>query len=223
MFSDIIISKNNEAEFIEIASRLGIKKLYFLYDFDKCQNQKSWHASERVNGERGATLACHTNSLTGQIFDFGIGIGFIVNQKNINKALNQSKLLVAKSSDKDRFFIESRKIKLIYGFEEIQKRDYLRQRASGLNHTICELCRENNIAVGMPYSFLFNKNPTISSLIMGRMMQNIKLCQKYKVKTVIGSFSEKPFDMRSQHDIISFFSILGMDRKKIKESLTYNL
>jgi len=30
MASDIIIPKNNEAEFIEIAAKLGIKKLYFL-------------------------------------------------------------------------------------------------------------------------------------------------------------------------------------------------
>ena len=34
MFSDIIIPKNNEDEFIELAARLGYKKLHFLYNFD---------------------------------------------------------------------------------------------------------------------------------------------------------------------------------------------
>jgi len=196
MFRDIVTPKNNEEEFIELALRLGYKKLYLLYDFDKYQNQKP------------------------KAFDFGLETGFIVNPKNINKAANRFNLLVAKSSEQDRFFIESGKIRLIYGFEETQKKDYLHQRASGLNHTLCELCKENNVAVGLAYSPLSNEDNLRTSLIMGRMMQNIKLCQKYKVKTVIGSFSDKPFDMRSPHDIISLFSILGMDRKKIKESLT---
>jgi len=51
------------------------------------------------------------------------------------------------------------------------------------------------------------------------VMQNIALCQKYKVKTVIGSFSEKPFDMRAPHDVESLFFLLGMDGRRIKESL----
>ena len=47
------------------------------------------------------------------------------------------------------------------------------------------------------------------------------LCQKYKVKIVIGSFSEKPYELRASHDIASLFAMLGMDNKKIKESLVY--
>ena len=133
--------------------------------------------------------------------------------------MQQSKLLVAKSSDKDRFFIESKKIKLIYGFEEIYKKDYMHQRASGLNHIICELASKNNVAIGFSYSSLFNKNSADTPLLIGRMMQNITLCQKYKVKTIIGSFSEKPYDMRAPHDVISLFTMLGMESKKIKESL----
>ena len=41
------------------------------------------------------------------------------------------------------------------------------------------------------------------------MMQNIALCQKYKVKTMIGSFSEKPFDLRASHDVMGIFKLLG--------------
>jgi RNase P/RNase MRP subunit p30 len=55
------------------------------------------------------------------------------------------------------------------------------------------------------------------------MMQNISLCQKYKVRTAIGSFAEYPFHLRAPHDIISLFIMLGMDTKKIKESLNLDL
>jgi len=197
MFREIVIPKNNEEEFIEIASKLGIKKLYFLYDFDEyMQNQKP------------------------KAFDFDVEIGFIVNQKNINKAVKQTELLVVKSSDKDRFFIESKKIKLVYGLEETYKKDYLHQRASGLNHVICEIARKNNVTIGFAYSILFNKDEYERAVLMGRMMQNIKLCQKYKVKTLIGSFSEKPFELRAPHDLKSLFVMLGMNQIKPKNSLT---
>ena len=199
---DIVIPKNNEGEFIEIASKLGIKKLYFLYDFnyyDKNINQKKLSFENHENIE--------------------VEIGFIGSQKNLNKAQHQSKLIVAKSSDNDRFFIESKKIKLIYGFEESNKKDYLHQRASGLNHILCELANKHNVVIGFSYSTLFSKDSQKISLLMGRMMLNIKLCQKYKVKTVIGSFSEKPFEMRSPFDITSLFTIFGMDGRNIKDSI----
>ena len=196
MFTDTVLPKNNEAEFIEIALKLGFKKLYFLYDFDKYQNQKS------------------------RIFDFDIEIGFLVNQKNLNHAIKSSKLLVVKSSERDRFFIESKKIKIIYGFEEINRKDSLHQRVSGLNHIICELAKKNDVAVGFSYSSLFNKNNEVTALLIGRMMQNIKLCQKYKVKMVIGSFSNNPFGLRAPHDVMSLFAMMGVGQEEIKESLT---
>ena len=204
MFFDIVLPKNNEEEFIEIASKLDVKKLYFLYDFNSYNEEKTNKKLEPIKN--------HKNII--------IETGFIVNQKNINKALQKSKLLVVKSSDKDRFFIESKKIKLIYRFEEFHKKDYMHQRASGLNHIICQLANKNNVTIGFSYSSLFNKNPADTPLLIGRMMQNITLCQKYKVKTAIGSFSDKPFDLRATYDITSLFAMLGMDGKRIKESLT---
>lgn len=200
MFADIALPNNNEAEFIEVASKLGIKKMYFFYDFD-------YYNEDGV--EKKLVLIKNSH-------DINIETGIIASQKSLNKAMQQSRLLAAKSSDSDRFFIESKKIKLIYGFEETNKRDYLHQRASGLNHILCELLRKNNVAVGFSYSSLFNKNPANTSLLIGRMMQNISLCQKYRVKTLVGSFSSKPFDLRSSHDVTSLFFTLGMNSKMIK-------
>jgi RNase P/RNase MRP subunit p30 len=202
---DIVIPNNNEAEFIELAARLGHKKLYLLYNFDDYDKDKIQKKLEAIENKK-----------------INLQIGFSINQKNIDKALQQSKLLIAKSSDKDRFFIESNKIKLIYGFEEIYKKDYIHQRASGLNHILCELAKKNNIVIGFPYGILFDKSDEDTSLLIGRLMQNISLCQKYKVKTVIGSFSEKPFKMRAPLDIINLFKIFGMDGRNIKDSISSN-
>src|SRR3989338_3820464 len=203
MFADIVFPKNNEQEFVQIASRLGIKKLYFTYDFNYYNEEK---IQKKIDALKQNGLSIKT--------------AIIVNQKNLSKMLHNSKPLIAKSSDSDRLLIDGKKIKLIYGFEQINRKDYLSQRASGLNHITCEAAKKNNVAIGFCYSSLLGKNYP-AYLLIGRMMQNISFCQKYKVKTIIGSFSENPFDLRAPHDVAGMFAMLGMDGKKIKESLMH--
>lgn len=205
MFRDIAMPKNNEEEFLELAAKLGIKKIYFLYNFDERNYE---------NAPKKLSLIDNHN--------LSIETGFIVTQKNIGQAERLSKLLAVKSSSKDRFFIESKKVRIVYGFEETFKNDSLHQRSSGLNHILCELCRKNGVAIGLPYGSLLNKNSQIAALSIGRFIQNIRLCQKFNVKLLIGSFSDKPFDMRSPYDIVSLFSLFGMGGKEIKESLSIN-
>lgn len=194
MSSDIVLPKNNEAEFMEIAVKLGIKKLYFLYDFDD-------YNEEKIQKKLGAIDNKKIN----------IEIGFVVNQKNLNKAAKISRFLVAKSSEKDRFFIESKKIKIIYGFEDISKRDFMHQRASGLNHILCELAAKNNVVVGFSYSLLINNKNT--AVLLGRMLQNLELCKKYKANAIGASFSSSPFGLRQAHDVASLFKLLGAEIK----------
>ena len=200
MNADIVIPDNNENEFIDMADRLGYKKIYFLYDFEKKSK------AEQKNRSAGRNIA--------------IGIGFLVNQKNINTAHKYSKLLVAQSSENDRSLIEGKKIKIIYGFEGTSKRDYIHQRASGLNHTICSLASKNNVLIGFCCRNLAGdkiKNATL----LGRTMQNIKLCQRYKTKTIISSFARDPFMMRAPYDAANLFSVLGMGRKNINDSMDF--
>lgn len=193
MIAEIVLPNDNEEEFIEIASKLSIKKLFLLYDFDKYDEEK---IQKKLNSVKNKKVNVET--------------GFIVNQKNMKKASDRFRLLVVKSSDKDRFFLESKKIKVIYGLEEIHKKDYIHHRASGLNHTICEIARQNNAAIGFSYSSLLNKPSQTASLIIGRIIQNIRLCNKYNVKTIVGSFSGSPLELRAPHDVAALFKIFGM-------------
>jgi RNase P/RNase MRP subunit p30 len=76
-----------------------------------------------------------------------------------------------------------------------------------LNHILCKSAKESNVTIGFSLSSILNaKNEHVA---LGRMMQNIKMCRKFRVKTIIASFAQKPFDMRSVHDLRSLFEILG--------------
>jgi len=125
-----------------------------------------------------------------------------------------------KSSDDDRRVFEKNKNIFIYNLED-KNRDFIHYRNSGLNQVLCKLAKKNDIAICFNFNLILNNEGMKKSQILGRMMQNIRFCRKYKVRTVIASFASKPEEMRSSHDLISFGISLGMHPKEAKESLKY--
>jgi len=185
---DIVIPNDNEEEFIAIAHKLGYKTLYFLYDYDNYQSKKKNFAD--IPGMK-------------------IVKGTLADSKNLKKIKNKTEegvFVAAKSSDKDMEIMEGSLANLIFSFEENQRRDFIHQRASGLNHILCSLARKNNITVGFSFASILNAKNTYE--ILGRIMQNLRMCRQFKVKTVIASFAKNPYEMRSMHDLMSLFKIL---------------
>ena len=197
---DIVVPNNNEKEFISVAGKLGYTTLIFLYDFNGYLNKKE-------NFEFNTKVK--------------INFGILANTNNIykiNSKLKNNEVFTAiKSSRDNRGIIEKSKANLIFSLEESFYKDFMHQRASGLDHVMCKLAKENNIAIGFSINSIINSENKY--LILGRIMQNIKLCRKYKVKTTIASFAQNPFEMRSPKDLISLFVKLGMHPKTIKDSL----
>jgi len=204
MFIDLVLAKNNEKEFIEIAEKLNLEGICFIYNFknkkDFIQNQ------EKINKLQEKTKLI-------------LFTGLIADSKNINKAKKLTKIVIYKSTGDDRNILEKSKVNIIFELETITKRDFIHQRASGLNQILCKLANKNNIGIGFSFSSMLNTEGKTRSQILGRMMQNIRLCRKYKVKTTIASFAERPYDLRSCYDLKSVFVSLGMHPKEASDSL----
>ena len=187
--TDIVIPDNNEEEFIAIASKLGYKTLYLLYNYENYQSKKKNFAD---------------------IANIKIVNGILADNKNLKKIKNKmeegSVFVAAKSSDKDMEIMEGSLANLIFSFEENQRRDFMHQRASGLNHILCGLARKNNITLGFSFTSILNAKNRHE--ILGRMMQNLRMCKRFKVKTIIASFAKNPYEMRSMHDLRSLFKVL---------------
>lgn len=204
MFTDLVLPKNNEKEFIEIAEKLKNPALCFIYKF---KNRADFSKKqEKINKLQEKTKL--------RLF-----IGLIADSKNINKAKKLTKLVIYKSTGNDRHVIEKSKANVVFGLETIAARDSMHHRNSGLNQVLCKLANKNNVMIGFSFSSILNTDWMIRSQILGRLMQNIRLCRKYKVKTVIASFAEKPYDMRPYHDLKSVFICFGMHPKEAKDSL----
>ena len=187
---DVVIPDDNEEEFIEIAEKLGYKGIYFLYNLNDYLNQNKKIKKDKIK----------------------IYTGVLADDRNISKIKNKlkdSKTFVAvKSSSNDRDVIEKSKVDVVFSFEGSTRKDFIHQRAAGLNHILCKLANENNVIIGFSLSSILNAEN--KDVILGRVKQNIKICRKFKVKTLVASFATKPFEMRSAHDIKSLFESLGL-------------
>ena len=187
---DFVTPNNNEEEFISIADKLGYKELSFLYNInDYLDKQKKFKIKNT---------------------DIKVDIGILADNRSIyeikNKLKDEKAFIVVKSSTNDKDIIERLKPNIIFSFEENTRKDFIHQRASGLNHILCKSAKENNVTIGFSIKSILDAEN--KQEILGRMMQNMKLCRKYKIKTIIASFARKPLEMRNVHDLASLFEIL---------------
>ncbi|MBC8500265.1 MAG: hypothetical protein ISS25_04665 [Nanoarchaeota archaeon] len=191
MFIDVAIPSGNEEEFIERAKKLGTNGIIFLYEKDKKENVEK---VKKLNSK-----------------DFQVYSAILVKDKVSKKKYD---FIFSKGS---RAHFENKNIDVIFGLEEQFKKDNYHYRNSGLNHVLCVLAKEKKIIIAFSFNSVLNAKD--KGLILGRMMQNVKLCKKYKVKTMIASFARKPSESRFWKDLISFGVVLGINPKEAKEAV----
>jgi RNase P/RNase MRP subunit p30 len=130
--------------------------------------------------------------------------GAILCDKNFDRAKQKAKFVIASGLDA-RKAIESKRVDFVCGVETEARRDAIHFRNSGLNHVLCTLMKENNVGYLISVKdILFSKDPQF----LGRVMQNISLCRKFKVKVEIGSFASDVFSMKGANDMKSLMKVL---------------
>jgi len=132
-----------------------------------------------------------------------------------NPQKHKKKIIFSDSNDVN---LIKQKPKILFNIEE--EKDSMHQRRSGLNQVICKLMKEKGVSYGISINLILKSNER--DKLIGRIIQNIKLCQKYNVDIVVGSFATKPFEMRNPGDIESFIRLLGVKNPKKSFQLFLN-
>lgn len=187
---DTIFPKNNEKEFLEIAKKLRTKELYLIYPFQK--NIKPLETKIR-----------ELQSIT----KIKLNLGLIANQKDIPKAKNKCKFILTESTEKDQYTLEKLKPNLLFNLEKDERKDKTHYRLSGLNQVLCKLANKNKITIAFSFEqILKEKN---KPQLLGRIIQNLRFCKKYKVNTIIRSFASNPYNLKSIKQLESLKRILN--------------
>src|SRR3989344_7408011 len=110
--------------------------------------------------------------VNGEMFDLGSEIKFF----------KDLRIVEGGSEEKNRKAVEDKSTDILLSPERNAQNDKLSSRNSGLNQVLCKLAHDNKIAIGFSFSEILKSKER--SVLIGRIMQNIKLCRKYKVRIV---------------------------------------
>ena len=184
--TEIVFPKNNEEKYLDVANKLKIKELIFVYPFKK--NIKEFK-----------------NKIKELKTPIKIKMGILTKGKDIVKAKHICDFVISDGADQRVF--ENFRPNCIINLENSDKKDKMHYRYSGLNQVFAKLAKQNNIQIGFSFSNLLN-HPKTRATLMGRIRQNIRICKKYKVKTNFSSFAKKPLELRTLKTLRSLQRVL---------------
>lgn len=112
--------------------------------------------------------------------------------------------------------VEGKKADIILVAER-NPRDSLHFRRVGFDGIIAELARKKGIAFAFSFSSILNARDR--ALVMGRIMQAIRLCRKHKVRMCFASFARNKWEMRAAEELKAFARVLGMTSAEANEAV----
>lgn len=127
----------------------------------------------------------------------------------IAKAKNKPIIFTSDDDELNRKILEKEKIEVLLLNQE-KRKDFSKQRNSGLNQVLAKIAKKNNVAIGINLDELIeSKN---KERIIARIKQNIKLCNKNKLKMKF--ITQK--SQRNKVDLKALGLILGMPTEMTK-------
>lgn len=137
-------------------------------------------------------------------------------KNKIKKAKEEGKIIIFNSEDDElnRKVIEKLPINMLL-INQKNRKDFQKQRNSGFNQVIAKKTKKRNITIGINFDEIIEEtNLKKKSDILARIKQNIKLCNKNKVKMKFIIQKEK--NQRNIYDLKSLGLVLGMPTSMIK-------
>ena len=127
------------------------------------------------------------------------------------------KVIVLGTNDEiNRASLENRKTFGILNPEFGREKDYMSYRNSGLNHVLCKIATQNNKIIFISVDELNNVNT------LGKVIQNIRLCKKFKVRYQLVNLVDNPLMIRSAFELKEIERVLlkeeHFEREKLKKS-----
>lgn len=143
----------------------------------------------------------------------------IIQEKTFEKARkkireSRDKEIVFTSSDDElnRKVMEKEKINVLL-INLKNRRDFSKQRNSGFNQVLAKIAEKQNIVIGINLDEIINSDKEEKARILARVRQNIKLCNKNKLKMKFVSLGGVKRDI---YDLKSLGLVLGIPTWMVK-------
>ena len=145
----------------------------------------------------------------------------MISTSNIEQAKNQIKkskekplIILAQNDEFNRKLLEYGKFDILLSPESGQRARTLRNIDSGLNHVLAHIAAKNKIAIGIDMEELNKLPKKEQALRLERIIQNIKICRKAKVKIAL-------LNWKDRKDAFSFLISLGASTQQAREAILF--
>ncbi len=143
----------------------------------------------------------------------------LISEDNFDRARklikeNSEKKIIFSSDDDElnRKILEKENIAVLLLNQE-KRKDFQKQRNSGFNHVLAKLAKKKDIIIGINLDEIINSEGKEKAKILARVSQNIRICNKNKLKMKFISKNQR----RNIFDLKSLGLVLGMPTSMIKE------
>lgn len=138
-------------------------------------------------------------------------------RKQIQELKKQGKEVIVKAQDEEfnRKILENSDVNILLSPETHNRKDYKKQRDSGLNEFLCKLAKKNNIKIGIDIDELKKLDKKSKVKVLSRIIQNIELCKRTKTEIIIFPKGKYP-----KQDIMAFMLSLKSSTEMAKKAFT---
>jgi RNase P/RNase MRP subunit p30 len=119
------------------------------------------------------------------------------------KLAKRAQFVVADSNDEQtiRFIMEQKWINAFTNISTSTGRDHTHYRRSNFNQVLAKIAKETGKTYIIDFSHILEITGKKRALLLGRIMQNIRICQKYKVPISIATFATSKDELRNPKDL----------------------
>jgi len=96
----------------------------------------------------------------------------------------------------------------------------LGRKDPGLNHVLVKEAAKNNVAIEINFRSIMLSTKSTRALVIKHMMENVKLCKKYKAPIITCSGAISHWQLRDPKVLISTAVMLGLELKQAKETVS---
>lgn len=106
------------------------------------------------------------------------------------KKINKKAIFFSNNDDLNRKIIEKSPPNILL-LNQSNRKDFQKQRNSGLNQVLAKIAKKNNIVIGIDLNEIINSKGKSKSDILARIRQNINLCKKNKLNIKFITLNKK--------------------------------
>jgi len=128
-------------------------------------------------------------------------------REEIRKTKNQKIIFTSNNDELNRKILEKQPIDILL-INQSSRKDKQKQRDSGFNQVMAKIAKKKNVTIGINLDEIIESPLEKRKKILARVKQNIKLCNKNKLKMKF--IAIKPKNNRDIYDLKSLGLVLGM-------------